>query len=144
MVDVAAPVYHPHSEVSDGSGFAICSGVQSHHQGWPVDAILAQTSVYKIVAMGSSIWWRSQVSIIVPFDTPTADHFSLLALSLRIRVASACSVALDRIQIASIRFSAESGVQRHRALELDGLWRRKAMCTQTGWNVLYYKKSISI
>ena len=93
------------------SGFAICSGVQSHHQGWPMDASLSQNSAYEIVTMRCPIWRRSEVSIIVSFDTPTAEHFFLLALHLRIRVASACSVTLDRIYIASIRFSVELGVE---------------------------------
>ena len=44
-----------------------------HHQGWLVDAILAQNSAYEIVTMRSSIWRRSQMSIIVSFDTPSAE-----------------------------------------------------------------------
>ena len=70
--------------------------------------------------MRSSIWRRSEVGIIGSLDTPTTEHFFVLALYLRIRVASACSVTLDRTYIASIRFSAESGVQRHRVPESDG------------------------
>ena len=107
--DLGAPVLR---DIVRGSSFAICSGVQSHHQGWHVDASLSQNSAYEIVTMRCSIWRRSEVSIVVSFGTPTAEHFFLLALYLRIRVASACSVTLDRICIASIRFSAESGVEQ--------------------------------
>ena len=65
-----------------------------------MDAILAQNSAYEIVAMRSSIWRRSQMSTIVSFDTPTAEHFFVLGLPLRIRVANAWTVALDRIHAA--------------------------------------------
>ena len=77
-----------------------------------VDASLSQNPAYEVVTVKCSIWRRSEVSTIVPFDTPTAEHFFLLALYLRIRVASACSVTLDSIYIASIRFSAESGAEQ--------------------------------
>ena len=35
--------------------------------------ILAQNSEYEIITMRSSIWRRSQVSTIVPLDTPTTE-----------------------------------------------------------------------
>ena len=54
--------------------------------------------------MRSSIRRRSEVSIIGSLDPPTTEHFFVLALPLRIRVA--------RIYIASIRFSAESGAKQ--------------------------------
>ena len=77
-----------------------------------MDACLSQNFAYEIVTMRCSIWRRSEVSTIVSFGTLPAEQFFLLALYLRIRVASACSAALDRIYIASIRFSAESGVEQ--------------------------------
>ena len=62
--------------------------------------------------MRSSIRRRSEVSIIGFLDPPTTEHFFILALPLRIRVASAWSVTLGRIYIASIRFSAELGAEQ--------------------------------
>ena len=62
--------------------------------------------------MRSSIRRRSEVSIIGSLDPPTTEHFFVVALPLRIRVASAWSVTIDRIYIASIRFSAESGAEQ--------------------------------
>ena len=62
--------------------------------------------------MKCSIQRRSEVSIIGSLDPPTTEHFFILALPLRIRVASAWSVTLDRIYIASIRFSAELGAEQ--------------------------------
>ena len=49
---------------------------------------------------GSSIRQRSEVGIIVSLDMPTAEHFLVLALPLRIRVASAWSMALDGVHMA--------------------------------------------
>ena len=59
--------------------------------------LASKLRAYEIVAMRSSIWRRSEVGIIVFLDTPTAEHFFVLALSVRIRVVSAWSVTLDRI-----------------------------------------------
>ena len=70
--------------------------------------------------MRSSSWWHSQVSEIMPFNTPTTEHFFLLTLSLQNTVASACSMTLDRTQIMPIRFSAELCVQRQGVLQSDG------------------------
>ena len=55
---------------------------------------------YEIVAMRSSIWRRSEVSIIGSLDPPTTEHFFVVALPLRIRVASAWGMTLDRIYMA--------------------------------------------
>ena len=52
------------------------------------------------------------MSIIGFLDPPTTEHFFVVAFNLRIRVASAWSMTLDRIYIASIRFSAELGAEQ--------------------------------
>ena len=59
--------------ISRGSGFAIYSGVGCHHQGWHSGMSSHQNSTYEIVAMRSSIWWCSHISIIVSFDMRTAE-----------------------------------------------------------------------
>ena len=52
------------------------------------------------------------MSIIGFLDPLTTEHFFVVALPLRIRVATAWGVTIDRIYIASIRFSAESGAEQ--------------------------------
>ena len=52
------------------------------------------------------------MSIIGFLDPPTTEHFFVVALPLRIRVTSAWGVTIDRIYIASISFSAESGAEQ--------------------------------
>ena len=52
------------------------------------------------------------MSIIGFVDPPTTEHFFVVALPLRIRVTSAWGMTIDRIYIASIRFSAELGAEQ--------------------------------
>ena len=52
------------------------------------------------------------MGIIGFLNLPTTEHFFIVALPLRIQVASAWSVTTDRIYITSIRFSAELGAEQ--------------------------------
>ena len=74
--DLAAPVSR-----DIASGFAIYAGVDCHHQCWHPGPTSRRKSAYEVVAMRSSIWRRSEMGIIVSFDTPTAEHFFVTCIA---------------------------------------------------------------
>ena len=76
------------------------------------------------------------MSIIGFLDPPTTEHFFVVALPLRIRVASAWGVTIDRIYIASIRFSAELGAEQTPSAPIGwpSLVRMDAVDASIGWH----------